>query len=146
MITSAAIRATEASRKRNKKRQGIRLLLEISSLKSRAKHLCCCLLLPWGLDQFLPAFIFHIHATDKELVKRVFQLYTVTEERLIFLNAGSGETVTPGPRLFLSLQDEWPCGGQAQCSGSTRTLYPAEWEASRQATGQLETFSSGCSK
>lgn len=35
----------------------------------------------------MPAFIFHIHATDKELVKRVFQLPAVTEGRLIFLNA-----------------------------------------------------------
>lgn len=35
----------------------------------------------------MPAFIFHIHATDKELVKRAFQLHAVTEERLIFLNA-----------------------------------------------------------
>lgn len=35
----------------------------------------------------MPAFIFHIHATVKEVVKRKFQLYAVTEERLIFLNA-----------------------------------------------------------
>lgn len=87
MITSAAIRATEASQKQNKKKRGNQTP-EISSLKSRAKDLCCCcLLLPWGLDQFLPAFIFHIHATVKEVVKRKFQLYAVTEERLIFLNA-----------------------------------------------------------
>lgn len=52
VATPAAIKATEATRNLSSA-----LLLEFSSLKSSVKDLGCCLLRPWGIDQFVFRFL-----------------------------------------------------------------------------------------
>lgn len=52
LITPAAIKAREATQELFSG-----FLLEISSLKSCAKDLGCCLLRPWGIDQFFFRFL-----------------------------------------------------------------------------------------